>query len=98
MQVFSLLFLSLLVAHQPRHSSGALGSHGSAWFGLGLGFGFGFEFGFAFALALALAQARWGRVVRAPAHAPPVFVLTARRVRVRVRARVRAWVRASAWD
>ena len=52
MQVFSLLFLSLLVAHQPRHSSGALGSHGSTWFGLGLGFGFGFGFGFAFALAL----------------------------------------------
>ena len=46
MQVFSLLFLSLLVAHQPRHSSGALGSHGSTWFGFGLGLGFGFGFGF----------------------------------------------------
>ena len=59
MQVFSLLFLSLLVAHQPRHSSGALGSHGSTWFGFAFGFrfGFGFGFGFGFALAFALALA-----------------------------------------
>ena len=57
MQVFSLLFLSLLVAHQPRHSSGALGSHGSTWFGFAFGFGFASGFGFGFALAFALALA-----------------------------------------
>ena len=57
MQVFSLLFLSLLVAHQPRHSSGALGSHGSTWFGFAFAFAFGFGFGFGFALAFACALA-----------------------------------------